>query len=313
MIDLAPIVRAQARLAAYLQPTPLEDAPTLGPNIWLKLEQTNRTHAFKIRGALNALLTLDAAARQRGIVTASSGNHAQGVAYAAQLTGVAARIFMPQTTPQRKIEGVRRYNAHTDLSASIYDEAENAALQFVAESGATFISPYNDARVIAGAGTIGLEISAALPQVARVIVPVGGGGLISGIAVALKHLHPGIDVVGVNVDSAPDMYNFFYQLDLPTPYTTVADALPGAIEPGSITLDLTRRYVDRIVLVTEAALLAAMRWLLAQGWVVEGGGAVGVAALQSGLIPADRPTVIVLSGGNVDLATLRRVLNECAG
>ena len=308
-LPLADIVRAQHRLRPHLQPTALEPAPDLGGNVWLKLENSNRTHSFKVRGALNAILSLSDDERKQGIVAASSGNHAAALAYAAQLTGASAQILMPRTTPQKKVKNVGRYGAEAVLFGDNYDEAEAEALRRAAEGG-TWVSPYNDARVIAGAGTIGLEILEQLPQVERVVVPVSGGGLIAGIAAAVKQLDPAIEVVGVNAKSAPAMYNAFYEAAHPQVWDTLADALSGDIEAGSITLPISQRYVDRIVLVSEAEIAAAMRFMLAAGWVVEGGGAVAVAALLHGVVPADGPaTALVVSGGNVDLAVLRRVLS----
>ena len=307
-LPLADIVRAQHRLRPHLQPTALEPAPDLGGNVWLKLENSNRTHSFKVRGALNAILSLSDDERKQGIVAASSGNHAAALAYAAQLTGASAQILMPRTTPQKKVKNVGRYGAEAVLFGDNYDEAEAEALRRAAERG-TWVSPYNDARVIAGAGTIGLEILEQLPQVERVVVPVSGGGLIAGIAAAVKQLDPAIEVVGVNAKSAPAMYNVFYEATHPQVWDTLADALSGDIEAGSITLPISQRYVDKIVLVSEAEIVAAMRLMLAAGWVVEGGGAVAVAALLHGIVPADgRATALVVSGGNVDLAVLRRVL-----
>ena len=209
-LPLGEIVRAQHRLRPHLQPTRLEAAPDLGRNVWLKLENSNQTHSFKVRGALNAILSLPEDARARDIIAASSGNHAAAVAYAAQLTGASARILMPKTTPQKKVKNVRRYGAEAVLFGDNYDETEAEALRRAAEGG-TWISPYNDAGVIAGAGTIGLEIVEQLPQVKRVVVPVSGGGLIAGVAAAVKQLNPAIEVVGVNAKSAPAMYNVFYE------------------------------------------------------------------------------------------------------
>ena len=166
--------------------------------------------------------------------------------------------------------------------------------------------PITTARVIAGAGTIGLEILEQLPAVERVVAPVSGGGLIAGIAAAVKQINPAVEVVGVNAKSAPAMYNAFYERTHPQVWDTLADALSGDIEAGSITVPISRRYVDDMVLVTERQIAAAMRYMLAAGWVVEGGGAVGVAALLHEIVPAaDKSTAVVVSGGNVDLAVLR--------
>lgn len=310
MVNLADIVQAKMRLAPLLSPTATEPAPELGDKVWLKLENTNKTHSFKIRGALNAVLSLDDAARARGIVTASSGNHAQGIAYAAHLAGARASILMPKHTPIRKVRGVERYGAEAVLFGDNYDETEAEALRRQQEDGMTYVSPYNDPRVVAGAGTIGLEIVEAHPDVERVVVCVGGGGLISGIATAVKSLKPDSEVIGVNAESAPTMYNILHGTHKPEVWETLAEALSGGIEPDSITIPLTKQYVDDLVTVTEAQIAAAMHWLVdTQGWLVEGGGAVGVAALLHGVIPVDgRKTAVVISGGNVDTATIRDIL-----
>lgn len=310
MITIDDIRAAQARLKPYLYPTPLEPAPELGEDVWLKLENANLTHSFKIRGAINAVLSLDDASRERGLVAASSGNHAQGIAYAAYLTGATAKIYMPAHTPQRKVKGVRKYGAEPVLFGDNYDQAEAEARRVERDEGLTYVSPYNDERVIAGAGTIGLEIVESQPDVERVVVCVSGGGLISGVALAVKSLKPEVEVIGVNAQSAPSMYNLFYQTDLPEVWETYAEALSGDIEAGSVTRDLALKWVDRIVLVSESQIADAMRWMVdSQGWLVEGGGAVSVAALLGGVVEDDgRKTVAVVSGGNVDGDLLRQVL-----
>lgn len=306
------LLRARHRLAQYLRPTPLEAAPGLGQGVWLKLECVNQTRSFKVRGALNALLSLDDAERQRGIVTASSGNHAQGIAYAAHVLGLRARILMPQHTPRRKVDGVLRYGGEAILFGATYDEAEAEARRQECSEGYTFISPYNDVRVIAGGGTVGLEILDELTSVERVIVPAGGGGLISGIGLALKSANPQIEVIGAGSVATPAVYNAVHGTAYPQQWDTLAEALSGEIEVGSITIPLARQVVDRVVQVEEDSIAEAMRWLLfRQGWVVEGGAAVGVAALLCGAVERDeRPTAVVATGGNVDEETLRRVLDK---
>lgn len=310
MVSIADIALARYRIAPYLQPTPLEAAPQLGEHIWLKLENANKTHSFKVRGALNAMLSLSHTQRARGIVAASSGNHAQGVAYAARLAGARAQIIMPKHTPKKKVKGVEINGAEAVLFGDTYDEAELEGRRRERETGKTFVSAYNDAQVIAGAGTIGIEIIEALPEVSRVLVCVSGGGLISGVATAIKALRPEAEVIGVCALSAPSMYNHFYGTNHPENWETLAEALSGAVESGSITLQIVKQMVDRIVLVDEAAIADAMRWMIdVQGWIAEGGGVVGVAALRSGVVEYDgRSTAVIVSGGNVDGETLRRVL-----
>jgi threonine dehydratase len=310
MVHASDIILARRRLAGYLRPTPLETAPDLGKNIRLKLENTNYTHSFKVRGALNAMLALTPAARAKGIVTASSGNHAQGVAYAAHVVGAKAKILMPVHTPKRKVNGAKRYGAEVVLFGETYDETEAEGRRLERVEGMTFISPYNDAQVVAGAGTIGLEILDDFPTVKRVIVPASGCGLISGVGLAVKAAEPSIEVIGVCAASAPALYNFMHDTQYPQVWDTLAEALSGEIEVGSITLELVKKVVDRVVSVSEDAIAEAMRWMAFQaGAIVEGGGAVGVAALLSGVIKDDGvPTAVVISGGNVDEASLRRVL-----
>ncbi|MBZ0276795.1 MAG: threonine/serine dehydratase [Anaerolineae bacterium] len=312
MVHISDIVQARHLLAQYLLPTPLEHAPGIGDTVWLKLENVNLTHSFKVRGALNAVLSLDKESRAKGLVAASSGNHAGALAYAAHVARIPARIVMPVHTPRRKVRRVTAYGAEAVLFGETYDEAEAEGRRLEKEEHLTYISPYNDPQVIAGAGTIGLEILDALTGVERVLVPVSGGGLISGVALALKASNPAIEVIGVCAESAPAMYNVFYNLELPQVWETLAEALSGAVEEGSITVGLSHGYVDRIVLVSEAQIAEAMRWMLFdQGWVVEGGGAAGVAALMSGVVTNDdRRTAIVVSGGNVDEDTLRDVLGH---
>jgi threonine dehydratase len=304
------ILAARQRLQPYLTPTTLEYAPDLGASVYLKLENTNRTHSFKVRGALNAILSLDASSRERGIVTVSSGNHAQGVSYAASLVEVDATILMPRGTPQKKVKGSQRWGAAVMITGDNYDETEARGRQIEQAEGRTFISPYNDPCVIAGAGTVGLEIVEQLPEVGRVVVCVSGGGLISGTGLAVKRLRPGCQVIGVNAESAPAMTNYFYGMQKPQVWDTLAEALSGDIEAGSITLGLARQVTDKMVTVSEEEIAEAMRFMLgAQGWLVEGGGCVGVAAWLAGRIPHDdTPTAIIISGGNIDLSNLRRVL-----
>lgn len=311
MVTLGDIIRAHQRLKPLLPYTPLEDAPDLGDNIYLKLENANRTHSFKIRGALNAILSLDDDARQQGIIAASSGNHAQAVAYASHVTGATAQILMPKHTPQKKVNGVKRYGATPILFGDTYDEAEAEALKR-AQTGGTWVSPYNDYNVIAGAGTIGVEIVEQLPDVERVVVCVSGGGLIAGVATAVKELKPEVEVIGVNAASAPAMYNVFYNTNKPQVWDTLAEALSGEIEAGSITVPISQTYVDDIVLVSEAQIARAMRWMIkTQGWIVEGGGAVGIATMLHDVLPRDgRVTAVVVSGGNVDVNTLRDILAD---
>lgn len=301
-VTLAHIQAAQERIVPHIPPSRLLPVEISGRHVWLKMECENLTGSFKIRGALNALLSLSDADRSRGVVAASSGNHAQGVAYAAHLAGVDARIYMPAHTPRKKVQGVEKYGAKAMLWQGTYDDAEAEAHRVADAEGAVYISPYNDANIIAGAGTIGLELAEQLPDVGRVVVPVSGGGLIAGVGTAIKARLPRVQVIGVNALSAPHMFNLFEATQYEENFDTLAEALSGGIEADSITVPMAWRVVDKMVTVTEAQIVEAIRWLHTRaGIVAEGGGSVGVAALLHGIIPPDEsPTVIVISGGNID-------------
>jgi threonine dehydratase len=304
---LGDIYLAQARIQAYIARTPLVQASDL-PFVYLKLENLQQTRSFKGRGALNKLLTLSPGERARGIIAASAGNHAQGVGYGAQMLGLRALVVMPEDTPQVKVRATRAYGVEVLLEGRSYDEAEARALELARERGLTFVSPYNDPAVIAGAGTIGLEILRDLPDVTQVLVPVGGGGLAAGIGLTLRKLKPGARIIGINSRATPAMYNVLKATDLPQ-LPTLAEGMAGGIEPGSITVPLARQLLDDIVLVEEDALAAAMVWMLREhGWVIEGSGAAGIAALLSGVIRVEGQTVAVVSGGNVDFERLQEVV-----
>lgn len=309
------VLYARQRLAPHLLRTPLERAFSLGAHVWLKLENANPTHSFKIRGALNSVLrlaeTLSPQERQHGILAASSGNHAQAIAYASAIAGLPARIYMPQHTPAKKVEGVRAYGAEPILFGTTYDEAEDEALRLAQVHSLPFISAYNHVDVIAGAGTVGLELVEQVPAVQRVLVCASGGGLLSGVGLAVRALAPQAHIIAVCAESAPALWNAFYQQERPQVWDTLAEALSGKIEEGSITLDLLPQVVDEVVLVSESAIADAMRYLARLGWIAEGGGAVSVAALLSGIVPDDgRVTVATVSGGNVDYDAYVRLLNQ---
>lgn len=306
-LTLRDVYQARARIAGLIRHTPLEPAPALGEAVWLKLENLQQTRSFKLRGAANAVACLSVRERMRGVVTASAGNHAQGLAVAGQAFDVPVLAVMPVDTPAIKVRRTRERGAQTLLFGSDYDAAEAHARHLERKRGLTFVSAYNDPYVVAGQGTIALEILADLPQVARVLVPVGGGGLVSGIGLVFKSVHPDIQVIGVQSVATPAIYNALKGTALPQA-STLAEGLAGDVEAGSITLDLVRRVMDDIVLVEETEIAEAIRWLLQEhGQVVEGAGAVGVAALLAGRVQADgKPTVVIISGGNIEYQTLIR-------
>ncbi|RLE57656.1 MAG: threonine ammonia-lyase [Thermoprotei archaeon] len=297
--------------------TPLDYSTTLSRlcrcSVYLKLENLQKTGSFKVRGAYYKIWRLSDEEKRRGVVAASAGNHAQGVAYSASRLGVSAKIVMPYTAPLAKVEATRNYGAEVILHGSIVDEAVEKALEIARAEGRAFVHPYDDLDVIAGQGTIGLEILEDLPDVDVVIVPVGGGGLISGIATALKMRRKGIKVIGVQAEAAPAMALSWRSGKL-IEVTARASLADGIVvkKPGTLTLPLVRELVDDFVLVSEDEIAEAIFFLLERcKVVVEGAGAVGVAALLSGKVQVEgRKVVVVVSGGNIDMTTLLRVVNR---
>lgn len=298
---------AAERIRPYIVRTPMERSAALsavcGVDVWLKFECFQRTGSFKLRGALNALMGLPRGAR---VVTASAGNHGLGVARAAALLGTSALVVVPENASTAKVDALRGSGAELRLIGQTYDEAEAAARQIADQQKATFVSAYNDPAVVAGGGTIALEILTDVPEVRTLLVPAGGGGLIGGIGVAAQAA--GRRVVGVQSEASPALQAAFaagtrVQVDV---RESLADGLAGNVEDGSITFDLLRRHVADVVLVTEAQIAEAMRWTLEHEHVlVEGSAAVGVAALRAGLTP-DGPLAVVLTGRNVAAAVLRQ-------
>lgn len=308
------IFRARTRLRPWLAPTPMRESAWLssvsGGRTLLKLESLNLTNSFKIRGAFNALLRLveshpDRAARPM-VVTASAGNHGRAMAFAAERLGLRVVIFTPANAPLAKRAAIRRHGADLHDEAPDYDAAERRAHAFVQERGGVFISPYNHPDVIAGAGTLGLEIVEACPDVATVVVPLGGGGLASGVGLALRAAATRARVVGVEAAASTPFTAGLARGAItaiePTP--TLADGLAGNLEPGAITFPLVQQLVDAVVTVGEDELRAAMRALAAEEHLmVEGSATVGVAALASGRVATAGPVVAIVTGANIDLAT----------
>jgi threonine dehydratase len=318
MLTLGDVRRAAATLRPYLRPTPLRRS-SLFPDspVYLKLECWQPTGSFKVRGATNVMASLSPDERSRGVVAASAGNHALGVAFAAQALGgsVATTVFVPATAPRAKVDKLRRFPITVHEEGATYDDAEKAALAFRARTGAIYVPAYEDDRTAAGQGTAGLEILEDLADVDTLLVPVGGGGLISGIAVVAKALSPAIRIVAVQPDASPSLRESLREgralLTFPAG-PTLADGLAGGI--GQIVFD-HRHLIDEVVTVAEADTEDAIAALLAHDQVVsEGSGAVGVAALRSGRVtPRDgRPVAVVVTGGNVDAPILARLLARYA-
>ena len=281
----------------------------IGVDLVLKLETQQRTGSFKERGALNKLSSLTAEERARGVIAMSAGNHAQGVAYHAQRLGVPATIVMPQGTPFNKIERTAAYGARVLLRGSSLTEARQAAYEAAAAEQLVFVHPYDDRHVIAGQGTIALEMLADHPELDVLIAPIGGGGMIGGLAIAAKALKPTIKIVGVQTETFPSMHHALKGLPAPTPGQTLAEGI-AVKEPGDLTEAIARRFVDEIVLVDETRLERAVEMLLLhQKLVAEGAGAAGVAAL---LTDPDHyrglKVGVVLCGGNIDPRILASIL-----
>jgi len=306
-INLQTIFAARSRIAPFVRHTPLEFSRELGA--YLKLENLQRTGSFKLRGALNRVLSLSDEEKRRGVVAASAGNHAQGVAFGCARVNVSTLIVMPEATPRTKVEATRSYGVEIKLFGATYDDAEAEARRIERESGRVFISPYNDPLIIAGQGTVALEILEDLPDVAQVLVPVGGGGLISGVGVALKAVNPAIRVIGVTSRATPAMYNHVKLERLPQ-LLTIAEGLSGEVELGAITLALVPQVTDDVLLVEEGDIRAAIAWLVeAHHLIAEGSGAVGIAALRARPdLASAGPTVAIVTGGNLDIEELRRLI-----
>jgi threonine dehydratase len=317
MIGLKDIEAAAKRMGPSLYESPLVYSETLsgmtGCTLYLKLENLQMTGSFKERGSLNRLLTMTDEERARGVITASAGNHAQGVAYHATRLGVRSEIWMPKTTPLIKLAATRGYGGEVVLHGANYDEALEGALARAKETGATFVHAFNDNDVIAGQGTLGLEMLRQNPELEAVVVPVGGGGLIGGVACAVKCLRPDIEVVGVQTARLPSMQA---ALDRGEPVSlpaavTLADGI-GVRRAGSLSLPLVQKYVDRMVSVDEEEIAAAILILLErEKTLAEGAGAVGMAALLHGKTELQgRKVGVVISGGNLDVTLLSRIIER---
>jgi threonine dehydratase len=307
---LAHVFRARRAIAPHILRTPLVRSEPLsarlGREVHLKLETLQVTGSFKLRGATSHLLHLDPKARARGAVAVSSGNHARAVAHAARALGVPATLFMSSLVPQHKVAAVAALGAEVRIVGDSQDEAEVEALRLCEREGRPYLSPFDDPLVIAGQGTIGLEILEDLPEVDTVLVPLSGGGLISGVALALKSADPQIRMIGVTMDRGAAMYES-QRAGRPVEVVEVrslADALGGGIGASNRwTFAMVRDLVDEMVLVSEAEIAAAMRWCYREeAQIVEGGGAVGVAALLAGKVQhLGQRVAVLLSGRNVDM------------
>lgn len=314
-VSVADIEAARDRIAPHLSPTPLFDTQTLSrmtkTNLRLKAENLQRTGSFKVRGALTAVLQLSPEQRARGVVTFSAGNHGQGLAYAASLSGVKCTVFMAEDAVPAKVEAIRGYGAETRFGRTIGD-AVAAMEAYQAERGLTFVHPFADAAIIAGQGTVGLEILEAFPEVEQIVVPVGGGGLLAGVLSVVKARRPDVRVVGVEPEGSAAVCRSL-RAGRPLPLErneTVADGLsaPFAADPA---FSIIARDVDDMICLTDDEIIAAMGLLLGRAkLLVEPAGAAAVAALLTGktAVPPGANTVAILSGGNIDLDRLKELI-----
>jgi threonine dehydratase len=318
MLDLKQIQKAYERVSGIVHHTPFSYAPILsqisGYEVYLKKENLQRTGAFKLRGAFNKIATLVESGDRGGVVAASAGNHAQGVAFSAKHFGIEATIVMPESTPLTKVLGVKEFGANVILHGSNYDEAYAYAVTYAKEKNRSFVHPFTDDEVISGQGTIALEMLEEVKDLDAMVVPVGGGGLISGISVAAKSLKPDISVIGVSAKGAPAMKNSY---DAGKPLDTVsvrtiADGI-AVRDTSPVTLEYILKYVDAFESVCEDEIASAILFLLEkQKVLVEGAGSVGVAALLHGKLDLPRGSKIgiVLSGGNIDVTMLSLIIEK---
>ena len=311
----ADVLRARRQISGIVQTTPLERSAPLSAlcdaDVLLKLELAQTTGSFKLRGATHALRSLPAGSR---VVTCSAGNHALGVAHAAAELGMQATIVLPSWASAAKVAALRRYPVEILSIGASYDEAEAHALALAAEQGLQFISPYNNSAVIAGQGTVAMELLEQAPEIDTVLVAVGGGGLASGVGLWCRAVNPAMRIIGVQAENSAAMHASLQAGQIVTTRDdpTLADGLSGGIEPGSITFPLVQRTIDDIVLVSEAEIAAAMRWLIDEHHLIaEGSAAVPLAALLHGRVDVrSSRTAVLLCGRNVSSSVLRSVLAE---
>ena len=315
MLTIDKVFHASVVLKNIIRPTPLAKAYGIAPDceLYLKPENLQNTGSFKLRGSGYMISQLSEEEKNHGVIACSAGNHAQGVALAASKYGIDSLICLPDSAPISKIEATKAYGADICLVKGVYDDAYQKALELRDEKGYTFVHPFDDENVIAGQGTIGLEIVNEMDDIDAVIVPIGGGGLISGVAFAIKSIRPSIKVYGVQAAGAPSMYNSIHDghIEILNSVSTIADGI-AVKKPGEITFDLIQKYVDDIAVVTEDEIAAAILALIEkQKMIAEGAGAVSVAAAMFNKFPIKGKKVVSLvSGGNIDVTSLNRVIER---
>lgn len=316
MFTLDRVYKASTVLKEVVRETDMIAAPKLNPecNLYLKTENLQVTGSFKIRGSYFKISQLSDEEKANGVIACSAGNHAQGVALAATQSGIKSIICLPDGAPISKVEATKRYGAEVCLVKGVYDDAYKKAIELKDEKNYTFIHPFNDPDVIAGQGTIGLEILNQLPNVDVVVVPIGGGGLISGVAYTIKQLKPSCRVYGVQAAGAPSMEKSIFDGEIETlsSVNTIADGI-AVKTPGDLTFELCQKYVDGIITVSDDEIALAILTLLEQQKLIaEGAGAVPVAAIMNGKIPdiAGKNVCCLVSGGNIDVTILSRVIER---
>lgn len=317
-VDISDIQKAHGLLKPIVKFTDLDQSLSAselyGRKVFLKYENTQRTGSFKIRGAYNKIMHLSAEEKAKGVVASSAGNHAQGVALSSKLAGVRSIIVMPETAPLNKIAATKHYGAEVILKGEIYDDAYEYAKELEKKEGYTFVHPYQDSRVIAGQGTIGLEILSQLPDVDSVIVPIGGGGLISGISLAIKTLKPSCKIFGVQSNQTPGMSQLFKHLSGENKnkrITTIADGIAIKRPSQEMYDQFISKYVDDIVTVSDDEIAEAIVYLVERmKTVTEGSGAAGFAGLMNHKLDYGKNVCVLLCGGNIDLNIISKVIER---
>ena len=316
-VTLKEIQEARERIGKIPHHTTLDRSRTFSDmvngQVYMKLENLQKTGSFKLRGALNKIMTLSPEEARLGVIAASAGNHAQGVAFGATAANIPSVIVMPEGAPLAKVAATRSYGARVVLAGKNYDAAYERAVEIQSEERQTFVHAFNDPQVIAGQGTIGLEILEDLPELDTVVVPMGGGGLAAGIAVALKESNPKVRIIGVQAEGAPALVESFRNGKLAgtEQVATMADGI-AVMKPGTMTFDLIHRYMDDVVTVSEEEIARSMLLLLERAkMIVEGAGAVSLAATLFGKIAIPKgPLTTVISGGNIDVNSISRIIER---
>lgn len=317
-VTLQDIKQAQVSIKPFVNLTPCDHSRSasdlLGSEIYLKLENTQKTGSFKIRGATHKIMSLTSEERQRGVIACSAGNHAQGVALSSKLNKVKSIIVMPENAPIAKVEATKKYGAEVILYGSMFDESKEYALRLAEERGLVFVHPYEDEKVIAGQGTIGLEVVEQIENLDTLVIPIGGGGLISGVAIAAKTINPKIKIIGVQAEIVSTMAQMIKTKSftpLKQPVSTLADGI--AIKNPSLEMfnSFISKYVDDVVTVTEGEIAEAIVFLLERvKTVAEGSGAVTLAAALTGKTKLGSKSCLIVSGGNIDLNIVSDIINR---